>query len=272
MLLFDSHTHTCFSPDADKKNPPFALCEEAVRKGLAGIAITDHCDVNGQVEGIYPVFERDKCYAEMLNVKEHFRGKLRVSLGIELGQAPDYPEYSRNVLSQHKYDFVLGSIHNLNGVPDFCYFKYEKLSDALCRQLFSRTITAARGLCDFGGISSIAHLTYMHRYMLLAGKTMDFSEYRDQLVDLFTAMIDRGIALELNVSLIRKGIPLYMPTAEIFRLYRDVGGKLVTVGSDAHFACDVGANIADGYSLLSSIGFTKVAFFENGTPELFPIA
>ena len=272
MLLFDSHTHTCFSPDADKKNTPFALCEEAVRRGLTGIAITDHCDVNGQVEGIYPVFERDKCYAEILNVKEHFRGKLRVSLGIELGQAPDYPEYSRNVLSQHKYDFVLGSIHNLSGVPDFCYFKYEKLSDALCRQLFSRTITAARGLCDFGGISSIAHLTYMHRYMLLAGKTMDFSEYRDQLVDLFTAMIDRGIALELNVSLIRKGIPLYMPTAEIFRLYRDVGGKLVTVGSDAHFACDVGANIADGYALLSSIGFDRVAFFENGTPELFPIA
>ena len=272
MLLFDSHTHTCFSPDADKKNTPFALCEEAVRKGLAGIAITDHCDVNGQVEGIYPVFERDKCYDEMLNVREHFRGKLRVSLGIELGQAPDYPEYSRNVLSQHKYDFVLGSIHNLSGVPDFCYFKYEKLSDALCRQLFSRTITAARTLCDFGGISSIAHLTYMHRYMLLAGKTMDFSEYRDQLVDLFTAMIDRGIALELNVSLIRKGIPLYMPTAEIFSLYRDVGGKLVTVGSDAHLSSDVGANIADGYRLLSSIGFDRVAFFENGEPELFPIA
>ena len=270
-MLFDSHMHTCFSHDADPKATPFSLCEAAIERGLSGIAITDHCDVNGQVEGIYPYFDHDSCYNAMMEAKEHFRGKLRVSLGVELGQAPDYPEYARELLQAHKYDFVLGSIHNLTGVPDFCFFNYERFSDVLCRQLFARTLTAARELCNFNGISSIAHLTYMHRYMLLAGKTMDFSEYREQLVDLFEAMIDRGIALELNVSLIRKGIPLYMPTEEIFRLYKDVGGKLVTVGSDAHFACDVGANIVDGYKLLSSVGFDSVAFCENGVLECYPL-
>ena len=270
-MLFDSHSHTVFSFDGDSEATPSSVCESALKNGLSGIAFTDHFDVNGEVEGIYPHFDADAAYRAATLEKERLAGRLRVAVGVELGQATEYPKEARAFLDRHDYDFVLGSIHNLPGVPDFYYLTFQIIPDALSHQLFERTLNEATKLCDFSGIHALAHLTYMHRYITKVGRTFDFTKHTEQLEALFTKMIRKDIALEINVSLFRRGLDLFMPTKEIVALYRSLGGMLFTVGSDAHAPADIGANIRDGYAMLRSLGVTEVAFYEKGSPDLIPI-
>ena len=267
MIFADSHTHTCFSFDGDPDTTPVLSCERAAQIGLTDLAITDHLDINGSVEGYEP-YADGPAAAAVLEAKEQYRGRLHVALGLELGQATQYPEKSRAALAKHPYEFVLGSLHNLRMAPDFCYFRFEHpdFGPALIQHYFSRVLDETLELIDFPGIHSLAHLTYMHRYVRRAGKDIDFSPFRDRLELLFTRMAERGIALELNMSNYRRGIPLPMPTQELFRLYRACKGELVTVGSDAHTAGDLAANVLDGYRFLSEIGYSCVTVFRDGKP------
>lgn len=270
-MLFDSHTHTAFSFDAEASASPDAMCEAAIRAGLSGIAFTDHMDINGEIEGIYTPFDTEGAFRAISEAKEKYRSILRVSCGIELGQATEYPEEARAFLVANPYDFVLGSIHNLPAVPDFYYMRYDDMPAQLYGQLFSRTLDEALKLCDFDGIHAIAHLTYMQRYLVEAGRTLDFAPHKEKLEYLFRRMIRKDIALELNVSLLRKGIDLFMPGKELLSLYRDLGGTLFTVGSDAHSPDVVGSGIRAGYELLESLGISSVLFFQNGTAEPYPL-
>lgn len=270
-MRFDSHTHTSFSFDANQDSTPRLMCEAALRKGLSGIALTDHFDVNGAVEGIYDPFDADASFRAALEVKEAYRGKLRVSCGIELGQATEYPKEAREFLNRHPYDFVLASIHNLPAVPDFYYLKYDDMPEALYNSLFSRTLEEADRLCDFAGIHAIAHLTYMHRYLKNAGREINFQLHRDRLEALFKKMIRKDLALEINVSLLRNGVDLFMPDKELILQYKELGGSLITVGSDAHTPDAVGLHIEDAYAFLREIGIHAVAFYERGIPDLIPI-
>ena len=270
-MLYDSHTHTAFSFDGDPAATPLKMCEAALKKGLSGIAFTDHFEANNVVEKCYPIFDAGTAYRSALEAKEIFNGRLNVSVGIELGQATEYPDEARTLLNAHKYDFVLGSIHNLPAVPDFYYFRFEVLPDALIDQLFTRVLIETEKLCDFEGIHAIAHLTYMHRYIALASRTLDFTKHKEQLEALFQKMIRKDLALEINVSLLRRGQSLLMPTKELIKLYRENGGALFTVGSDAHSTSDVGINISDAYELLRSLNVPSVAFYTSGKPTLISI-
>ena len=270
-MRFDFHTHTSFSFDANQDAAPRRMCEAALQKGLSGIALTDHFDVNGAVEGIYDPFDADASFLAATEVKEEYRGRLRVSCGIELGQATEYPAEARAFLEKHPYDFVLASIHNLPSVPDFHYLKYDEMPEALYNSLFQRTLEEAERLCDFEGIHAIAHLTYMHRYLAKAGRSIDFRRFRDQLDSLFRKMIRKDLALEINVSLLRSGIDLFMPAKELILQYKNLGGSLITVGSDAHTPDAVGLHIEDAYAFLREIGIHAVAFYERGIPDLIPI-
>ena len=270
-MLYDSHTHTAFSFDGDPAATPIKMCESALEKGLSGIALTDHFEANNVVEKCYPPFDTDGAYRAQLEAKEAFRGRLDVSVGIELGQATEYPKVARALLDTHQYDFVLGSIHNLPSVPDFYFFRFDTLPDTMIDQLFSRVLTETEKLCNFEGINAIAHLTYMHRYVAFASRTIDFSKHKDQLLALFQKMIRKDLALEINVSLLRHGHTLLMPTKELITLYRECGGQLFTVGSDAHCPNDIGAGLSDAYELLRLNGVSSVAFYKGGKPELIPI-
>lgn len=271
-MLIDCHMHTCHSFDADPSATPYAMCEAAIKKGLSAIAITDHFEINGNVEGIFPYFDPERNFEALCEVKEAFRGKLQVSVGVEVGQATEYPDVALDALQRYPYDFVLASLHNLPGVPDFSFFTYKSMSDTLCHRLFSRVIAETKRICEeIPGVCSIAHLNYMCRYMGFYGRTLDFAPHLEEMQDLFRTMIRKNIALELNVSPLRKGLDFCMPSEEILTLYRESGGTLLTIGSDSHTPDDVGANIADGYALLRRIGFDSVAFFTSKTPTFVSI-
>lgn len=269
MFLCDLHTHTHFSFDGAPEATHDAMCRRALEVGLTDIAFTDHCDINGEVEGIYAPYRADEAFAAMQAVKEKYRGRLNVLCGIELGNATQYPAEAAAVLAAHPYEFVIGSLHNLTGVPDFCMLKYDMMTDAHIRRLFDRELDETIAMVEqFSGsdraFTTIGHITYMHRYVTLAQKKLDFKPYYEKLEHLYRAIIARGIALELNVSTLWKGLGIAMPTLELLKFYRDCGGRLVTIGSDAHAPEQLGKAIRKGYALLGTVGFGEVLAVSDG--------
>lgn len=268
MVYCDFHTHTKFSFDGTPESTPDTLCRRALEIGLTDLAITDHCDINGEVEKLYPIYDSDAAYSAVMEAKEKYRGCVNLVYGLELGNATQYPDEARAVLERHPYEFVIGSLHNLKDVPDFSCLNYENMNDAVIDSLFSRNIEELIEMTSFDGgtrqFTTIGHITYMHRYVALAQKKINFKPHYERIADLYKNIIKRDIALEINVSTLWKGLGISMPTLELLKLYRDVGGKLVTIGSDAHSPENLGKSIRQGHALLNAAGFHEIMLIRNG--------
>ena len=263
MFLCDYHTHTRLSFDGDPAATHDAMCRRALEMGLSDIAFTDHCDVNAEAEG-YPLYAAEEGFAAMQEVRAKYAGRLNVLCGIELGNAHHDPDRARAVLAAYPYDFVIGSLHNLRGVPDFYYINFEKMPDTLIHRLFDRALDETREMIECPGITSLGHLTYMHRYVTQSGRACSFVPHLDKIRDIFTRLVERQIALELNVSTLHKGLGITLPTAELLKLYVDCGGRLVTIGSDAHDVASLGREIRRGYAALRAVGLSEVMTVSGG--------
>ncbi len=270
MFLCDYHTHTHFSFDGAAESTHEAMCRRALEMGLSDIAFTDHCDINGEVEGIYDSYRAAEAFTHMQAVKEAYRGRLNVVCGLELGNAMQYPDEAAAVLAAHPYEFVIGSLHNLRGVPDFSMLRYESMTPALIGRLVDRALDETMEMAAFPGLSTIGHITYIHRYITMAGKPFSFKPHYDKLTHLYRLLIDRDIALELNVSTLWKGLGISLPTMELLKLYVDCGGRLVTIGSDAHAPVNLGRAIRRGYAMLEAVGIDRVMTVRDGERVMQP--
>lgn len=264
MFLCDYHTHTAYSFDGSPAATHDAMCRRALEIGLTDIAFTDHCDINGQVEGIYAPYCADEAFAAMQAAKETYAGRLNVICGIELGNATQYPDEAAAILEAHPYEFVIGSLHNLRNVPDFYFLKYACMTPAQIAQLFDRALDETLEMVTFPGITTLGHITYMHRYIAEAGLPFSFKPYHEKLEHIFRTMIARDVALEVNVSPLGKGLGISLPTPELIALYRDCGGRLITIGSDAHAPENLGKAIRKGYALLDALGIHEVMTIRSG--------
>jgi histidinol-phosphatase (PHP family) len=275
MFKCDYHIHTYFSFDGDKEATPDALCLAAIANGVTDLAITDHFECNWRAEAAYPPYRADEAYDEIMAAKEKYRGKLNLTYGIELGQANQHPDEAKALLDSHKFDFVIGSIHNLKGAIDFYYWNFETvfrdMQPSYIGHQFERYIDELCEVIDRFDVDTVAHLTYIYRYCALSGNHYDFTRHADKAEELFKKMIAKDIALEVNVSTLWKGLGFAMPDREFLSLYRDCGGRLVTVGTDSHSSEHVGECVEDGFELLRSVGLNDVVVVRDGKKEVVKI-
>lgn len=271
-MFADMHTHSCYSFDG--KQTVDELCESAIAHGISVVAITDHLDVDGDFEGYYTKYRAPEARADVARAKEKYRGKLSVVYGLELGQPYTHPGEIGDFMKEYHFDFIIGSLHNLVRVPDFSMIKFDNMEYELIDHLWKRMLDELENLlldstkhpCRF---NTLGHITYPVRYIKRAGRDFDLRPYYDDLARIFGKLISGGICLECNTSGIRQGAGMTFPDEDILRLYRECGGKLITVGSDAHFSNDIGADIPQTYDMLKKIGFGAVSYFdEEGRKEI----
>ena len=270
MYYADCHTHSKFSYDELPDVPSSqieALCESAISAGMDEIAVTDHYDVNAVLEcGV----KADPVAAgkEINAAKEKYAGRLQVSFGIEISQAEEYPDHINGLLSSVSFDYVLGSLHSLPGKQDLGYYDYKEMSQEEIEELFEETLGYLMQICDFRGINAIAHCTFMHRFVKAAGKDIDFGKHHSSIGDLFRKIIHTGKSLEVNTSGMSICRDLTFPSHELVRYYRELGGEMVTCGSDTHGTDDygVGNGIKITYEFLKEAGFRYITVFHEGRP------
>lgn len=273
MFKCDYHTHTRFSFDGAPISTPDSLCLSAIERGVTDLAITDHFECNWRAEGETLPYDADAAYKEIMEAKAKYKDKLNLTYGIEIGQANQYPEEAKKLLSSHNYEFVVASIHNLRGAPDFYFWDFKKVcNDASPEYIghhFERNIDELCEVIDtLDRIDSIAHLTYINRYIAMSGNSYDFMKHSDKIDKLFKKMIARDIALELNLSTLSKGLPFTMPHKEILSLYRECGGRLITIGTDSHSPEQIGNCVEAGFELLRSVGLCDILVVRNGKKHI----
>ena len=265
----DLHTHSIYSFDGKPHALPDNIAEAAIAAGLTHIAVTDHCDIDCELAGLYPPLDREACFHALAEAKEKYRGKLDILIGIELGQAHHCPKEARAVLEQFPYDIVLGSVHNLENEKDFAFFDFSEIDDDEAHNYFERVIAEEMQLCDFEGIQVITHLTYMDRYMHRAGKALDITPHKDALSRLLEKIVQKGLTLELNTSCLGDDLP--MPTPEILSMYRSLGGTRVCLGSDGHFPERIAQFFDKGAEILLDCGFTELTLPTREKTLTYPI-
>ena len=263
--IIDMHIHSDHSFDG---NPScMLLCESAVSKGLNGIAVTDHCEIDSK-ELDFRAFATNQ-YFESYKAKKFFEGRLLVMQGLELGQAIYKKELAESILNKFKYDFILGSIHNLENMEDFYYLDYSQFD---VPALLDKYFDTVYELCVWNGFDSLAHLTYPLRYIKgEAGMDIDLSRFSDKIEAILKTLIANGKALEINTSGLFQKINETLPDKSIIKRFKDLGGKYITVGSDSHYLYDLGRGIKQGMALAKECGFENVTVYQQREPILIPI-
>lgn len=153
-------------------------------------------------------------------------------------------------------------------MPDF-YFYFKNNKDAPREKIDKIYDVCLDEICEgltlFGDrVNTIGHISYMHRYLAECGLTLDFSCHTEKIEKLFSLAIEKGVAIEVNTSTFYKGLGFTMPTYSLMEKYYSMGGRLVTLGSDAHTPENVGRGIAEAIEELKKIGFDSVVCMENG--------
>lgn len=262
--IFDTHTHSANSFDGHHSCKQ--LCEGIIKNGGIGIAITDHCDIDGTKGGCWD-FE-DRQFAEVLEAKATF-SQIKVYNGVELGQPLFEKELSEEFLSKYVFDFVLGSVHNLKDMEDFYFLDYKQYDIySLLQQYFNALLDLAK----WNKTDSLAHLTYPLRYIVAREKiNVDMSKFDDIIEEIFDTIIANNKAIELNVSGLSMDMNDTLPNKAYIKKFHDMGGKYVTVGSDSHYFNKVCNNIDKGYDILKECGFEHFTVFEKREPKLIAI-
>ncbi|MCL1789538.1 MAG: PHP domain-containing protein, partial [Oscillospiraceae bacterium] len=259
--FFDTHTHSNIS---DGGNSPVEMLESAASKGLEFMALTDHFDVHEKFPAHLSRFDgagREESYNILSSLKKRDFG-VKFLNGIEIAQAHHHKEIAEIWLNSHDYDFVLGSCHIIRGHADFFHTDYEKNDpDMMLTQYFSELIELCKWCsCESENkkFDSLAHLTYPFRYMKGGG---NLNNHKVAIDELFMVVIKHEIALEINTAntVICPGLP------QIMR-YRELGGRLVTIGSDSHSVETIAQRIDKGIEIAKTAGFTECVYFENRKP------
>ena len=258
MYLTDCHTHTLCSPDSDA--PLAQMASSAVSAGLAELCVTDHCDllsVDGEPKRGY---DWPPALAQYRAEKTNFAGRLTIRLGLELSMAHLDPPAAKAILDQPELDFVLGSVHNLcpeKGGTDFYYVPYP--DEAACYAALDDYFASLTALAPTGLYDVLAHIIYPLRYM---GFPISLERYRDRIAAILRAAVEGGRGMEVNTWRGRT----VAEWAPVLELYRQAGGEIVTVGSDAHTPEGVGKGVREALELLAARGFRYVCTYEKRKP------
>lgn len=271
MFLADYHLHTYISHDGRETLADMAAA--AKKAGMSEICVTDHCDM-ADWNDFRPTRGDSGVPAAVVAQRD---GLLRtgdpgitVKAGIELGEGHLYPELARELSAAPGLDFIIGSLHMLRDEGDFYVIHYlsQEHCDSLVDKYFDQSLEVAR----LGCFDVFGHIGYFERYMTKQGfqARLDLSRWGDKITLLLKTLIDGGRGIEVNTSGIKDGLGCF-PSEEIVGLYRQMGGEIVTVGSDAHCVGDAGRDVKAGYELLRRAGFEYVTVFSGRKPEFIKI-
>lgn len=258
----DYHLHSAFS--SDSVAPIDVLCEAAIAQGIGEISLTEHVDFSPEDEGI-GYYQPDPYLAEVERCRDKFAGRLVIKAGVELGDVHLFPAESTAALVGRDYDFALGAVHWVEHRAAFGrdYFP-TAAQPAEVGAGWVTYLAAVREAVELGVFSVLAHFDLPKRW---AGSPFVPEEHVDQIRDIIQRLIERGIGLEINTSGLRAAAGETLPGLSILRWYRELGGELLTIGSDGHRPSEVGAGFAQARALAEAAGFSRLTRYSHLRPE-----
>ena len=255
-MTVDYHIHSN-SPDAGQDMKE--MCRAAIARGIDEIAVTDHYEFysGGMLTKYFHRSYLDQYFADLAECRELFAGRLVIRAGAELGQGDQDPGRQQEIIAAYPFDYLIGSLHKLHNVDLANLYYQEGNGKRIAEEYYRQLIEMARN-SDF---DCLGHLDLVKRYGKRAGCDMDTRPYMALITEVLKQLIARDKGLEINTSSLREGLNETMPGMDVLTAFKDLGGRIVTVGSDAHNPADVGRGLEKACQLLRSAGFDSFAVY-----------
>ena len=267
MELFDNHNHSQFSFDGVRTSIE-ASARAAVSAGLKGICFSDHYDhyvppMKADFEDLKPeYFDVDEQQAEITRVQGLLGDSIKILKGIEIGMYEDCHDEIRNVLRNNPFDQVLASVHYIEQTDPYYGGYYD---DKDWKQAYGKYLeTIYREMTWLEDFDIMGHYDYIVRYAPYPVTSIRYRDFGDIFDEMFRYLIQEGKALEINTKSYEghRGRIVDLDL-DVLHRYREMGGEIISLGSDSHEASRVGAGFSHHAALLKSLGFRWTAHYEN---------
>ncbi len=263
----DCHVHTKISHDGISTIDEYL--DVAKEKGVDEITFTEHYDIYDGLKTNLKTLDVEYYKKEYLKHKDDT--KLKTNFGIEIGLQPDILEQIKDMLEKYKFDFIIGSSHitcKKDMAMDKSFFEKITRREAYLKY-FKEVLENIKLYTDEFDV--YGHLDYVVRYGGYNIKRIEYEEFREILDDILINLIKKEKGLEINTSGIRYGLELPHPNIEILKRFKELGGKIITIGSDAHNVNDLASHFDVAYDLLEYVGFDEIAVFHERKPSFVKI-
>lgn len=261
-MLWDTHLHTYFS--GDSKADPRQIVESCIKKGLSGICFTDHMDLDYRESPGYFDLDLENYQKELRMLQEEYSNRFPIHVGIELGLQPHIVKENNQILSSYPFDFVIGSSHVVNHIDIYYPAFYENRSeDDAYREYFESILTNLNIDSDF---DVYGHLDYIVRYGPNKDKYYSYDKFKDIIDEILKKIIDKGKGIELNTAGFKYGLAHAHPTEAILKRYKELGGEIITIGSDGHAPDQVAWDFCKVPNILKEAGFSYFTVFSKRKP------
>ncbi|MDR1391593.1 MAG: histidinol-phosphatase HisJ family protein [Clostridiales bacterium] len=269
MISADLHVHTNFSSDSNTSVE--MQIEKAASIGLQTICITDHQDFDypSRIQGPEYQLDVNKYFKKMNDMKNIYKEKIEVLTGVELGLMPNLKEKIQNFTKKYDFDFLIGSSHLVNGKdPYFRSFYENRIEKEAYNEYF---ISILENVKKFDEYNIYGHLDYVVRYGPNKNKFFEFKDYAETIEEILKIIISKGKGIEINTSGLLRSLGYPHPHGEILKMYKKLGGEIITIGSDAHVSENIGFEFNTIENLLKNYGFKYYVVFRKRTPTFYKI-
>ena len=256
----DFHMHTNFSKDS--QSSPEVMIQESIQRGLKTICITDHHDINFTEPGFEIDF--DRYIPTLQNLQEKYRNQIEVLIGMEFGLQPEFGTFAKELAEKYPFDFIIGSLHVIDGQdPYYGKVFLDKSDEEGYRRAFELMLESIRNISDY---DSLGHIDYVVRYGQYQDREYTYARYADYLDEILKHLIEHGKGLELNTAGWKYGLPFAHPHQDVLKRYKELGGEIITIGSDGHKPEHVAYDFHKVKGYLEACGFKYYTEFRQRKP------
>lgn len=266
-MYCDFHLHSSFSTDSDAPMEKMVL--QGIELGLPAMCFTEHMDLDFPSEEPEFLVDLPAYKSRFLELKEKYKDKIELYFGLELGLQPHLKEELPALSNSENFDFIIGSTHVVDHMDPYEKTFYQgRTEEESYRRYFEVLL---ENLKLFSCFDSCGHIDYAVRYGPNKNRDYTYEKYQDLLEEILKILVTKGISLECNTAGFKYGLGHPNPTEKILTRYRELGGELLTLGSDAHAPEHIAYDFSRAGQLLKACGFQYYTVFKNRKPVFLPL-
>lgn len=271
-LVSDIHLHSSLSGDSD--TPMEEMIQAGIQKGLHQMCFTEHLDLDypNHPEDFVDFSLDDDLYEKRFTeMKAKYKNQIELLFGIELGLQPHLHSAYQELLHRHPFDFVIGSSHTAYGEDPYYgkSFFHDKTEYEAYHLYFESILENLNIFSDL--IDTYGHIDYVVRYGPNRNLDYSYEKYQDILDPILHSLIEKKVALEVNTGGLKYGLGHPNPCEEIIQKYYEFGGRLITIGSDAHSPEYLAYEFPGIEKMLKDFGFSHYTIFRQREAFSIPL-
>ncbi len=267
MYYPDFHVHTFFSADSETK--PEDHVARAIQMQMPAICFTDHMDFDYPPPYMPFTLDTPVYFAVMRDLQAECEGKIDMRIGAEIGMEPQLVETVTDYMQAWPWDFVIGSVHLANRRDPYYDAFFEGRTSKEAYRSYFESVLACLEVYD-PVFDVLGHLDYVFRYGDRS-VTDAFSEWPDLCDAILHLVVDKGLGLDVNTGGMKRGLPFAHPHDNLLKRFKELGGEIITLGSDAHDPSHLGDHFPETGERLKSLGFRYAAWYKERKPIFYPL-